>query len=85
MTLLFLYVNDNVENINSSIRLFVDDTSLYFIVDNYVEAANQLNSDLSKIHQWATKWLVKCNPAKLESVIFSRNTTNHTTTLFYLT
>ncbi|MEW8548773.1 MAG: hypothetical protein AB2693_35180, partial [Candidatus Thiodiazotropha sp.] len=33
---------------------------------------NQLNSDLSKIHQWATKWLVKFNPAKSESVIFSR-------------
>ena len=37
-----------------------------------VEAANQLNSDLSKIHQWATKWLVKFNPAKSETVIFSR-------------
>ena len=60
-----------VEDINSSIRLYADDTSLYIIVDNPVEAANKLNSDLSKIHQWATKWLVK-NPAKSESVIFPR-------------
>ena len=67
-----LYINDIVENINSSIRLFADDTSLYIIVDNPTEAANQLNSDLSKIHQWATKWLVKFNSAKSESVIFSR-------------
>ena len=59
-----LYINDIVENINSSIRLFADDTSLYIIVGNPTEAANQLNSDLSKIHQWATKWLVKFNPAK---------------------
>ena len=53
--LFLLYINDIVENINSSIRLFADDTSLYIIVDNPVEAANQLSSDLSKIHQWATK------------------------------
>ena len=70
--LFLLYINDIVEDINSSIRLFADDTSLYIIVDNPVEAANQLNSDLSKIHLWATKWLVKFNPAKSESVIFSR-------------
>ena len=70
--LFLLYINDIVENINSSIRLFADDTSLYIIVDNPVEAANQLNSNLSKFHQWATKWLVKFNPAKSETVIFSR-------------
>ena len=72
--LFLLYINDIVENINSSIRLFADDTSLYIIVDNPTEAANQLNSDLSKIHQWATKWLVKFNPAKSESVIFFQET-----------
>ena len=44
--LFLLYINDIVENINSSIRLFADDTSLYIIVDNPNEAANQLNSDL---------------------------------------
>ena len=70
--LFLLYINDIVEDIDSSIRLFADDTSLYIIVDNPVEAANQLNSDLLKIHLSATKWLVKFNPAKSESVIFSR-------------
>ena len=70
--LFLLYINDIVENINSSIRLFADDTTLYIIVDNPVQAANQLNSDLLKIHQWATKWLVTFNPSKSESVIFSR-------------
>ena len=70
--LFLLYINDIVEDIDSSIRLFADDTSLYIIVDNLVEASNQLNSDLLKIHLWATKWLVKFNPAKSESVIFSR-------------
>ena len=43
---------------NSFIRLFADDTSLYIIVDNPFQAAEQLHSDLEKIHRWAAKWLV---------------------------
>ena len=71
--LLFLvYINDIVENINSSIRLFADDTSLYIIVDDPINASNQLNNDLYKIHLWAKKWLVSFNPVKSESMIFSR-------------
>ena len=72
--LFLLFINDIVENINSSIRLFADDTTLYIIVDNPLHAANQLNSDLSKIHQWATKWLVTFNPSKSESIIFFKKT-----------
>lgn len=67
-----MYINDIVEDINSCIRLFADDTSLYIIVDNPADAADELNSDLLKIHQWATKWLVTFNPAKSESIVFSR-------------
>ena len=70
--LFLLYINDIVESINSSIRLFADDTTLYIIVDNPLHAANQLNFDLSKIHQWATNWLVTFNQSKSESIIFSR-------------
>ncbi|MES9992730.1 MAG: reverse transcriptase family protein, partial [Candidatus Thiodiazotropha sp.] len=71
--LLFLvYINDIVENINSKIRLFADDTSLYIIVDDPLEAAQTLNSDMEKIHEWASKWLVTFNPSKSESLLFSR-------------
>ena len=81
--LFLLYINDIVENINSSIKLFADDTSLYIIVDNPTEAATQLNSDLAKIHQWATKRLVRFNPAKSESVIFARTHNKPYHPLFY--
>ena len=48
--LLFLvFINDIVEEINSSIRLFADDTSLYIIVDDPLDAAIKLNADLSRI------------------------------------
>jgi hypothetical protein len=61
--LLFLiYINDIVTDIQSPIRLFADDTSLYIIVDNPSISANILNNDLSKINNWAQQWLVTFNP-----------------------
>ena len=71
--LLFLiYINDIVEDIHCDIRLFADDTSLYIVVEDPLTASQMLNSDMAKIHQWANKWLVKFNPAKSESMLFSR-------------
>ena len=52
--LLFLvYINDIVQEINSTIRLFADDTSLYIIVESPEEAANTINQDLNRISAWA--------------------------------
>ena len=71
--LLFLiYINDIVDDIGSVIRLFADDTSLYLVVDNPIDAANVLHSDFNKIHLWAKKWLVTFNPSKSECLLFSR-------------
>ena len=66
------YINDMVADMNSSIKLFADDASLYMIVDDPVDAAEILNTDLAKIHDWSMKWQVKCNPDKTESMIVSR-------------
>ena len=78
--LLFLvYINDIVSDIDSSIRLFADDTTLYVIVDNPQHAAHRLNSDLQTINNWASTWLVSFNPDKTESLLISRkqNKRNH--------
>ena len=50
--LFLLYINDIDEDIHSTIRLFADDTSLYIIFDDTIQAADQLNLDLAKIHHW---------------------------------
>ena len=76
--LLFLiYINDIVRNINSSIRLFADDTSLHIIVENTIQAATVLNSDLSQIYTWVSNWLVTFNQSKTELLLFSSKVLNH--------
>ena len=66
------YINDIVYAVNSNIRLFADDTSLYIIVEDPITASTTLNNDLASIHSWSQSWLVSFNPEKTESIIFSR-------------
>ena len=70
--LLFLiYINDIVNELQASVRLFADDTSLYIIVENPNTAATILNHDLNRIDTWAAQWLVDFNAAKTISQILS--------------
>jgi hypothetical protein len=70
--LLFLiYVNDLILDINSTIKLFADDTFLYIVVENATNAAEMINSDLTKINELSKQWLVKFNPSKPECLTIS--------------
>ena len=65
--LLFLvYINDIVKNIDSTVKLFADDTSMYLSLGDTVERSRLLNSDLRKIINWSQKWKVHFNPLKTE-------------------
>ena len=73
--LLFLvYFNNIVENIESGINLFANDTSLSLVVRNPSDAGMTLQDDINKINNWEESWLVKLNPAKSESLVISRKT-----------
>ena len=75
--LLFLiFINDIVLDIETNIRLFADDTSLYIIAETPQSTALKLNNDLSKIKARASKWLVIFNPSKSESLLISRKRSN---------
>ena len=74
--LLFLiFIDDITHSVdNCSIRLFADDTCLFITVDNRVDAANLINTDLGHISEWANTWLVNFSPAKTKDMIVSNKT-----------
>ena len=61
--LLFLtYINDLPNGLNSNVKLFADYTSRFSVVHNITDSANLLNSDLSKINEWALQRKMSFNP-----------------------
>ena len=76
--LLFLiYINDLSNGLNSNVKLFADDASLFSLVHNITNSANLLNSDLSKISAWALQWKMSFNPdptKQAQEIIFIRKT-----------
>ena len=74
--LLFLiYINDIPDDLSTTAKLFADDTSLFSIVQNVNISASHLNSDLSRISNWAFQWKMSSDsdPSKqAQETIFSR-------------
>ena len=52
---ILIYSNDLPNGLYSNVKLFADDTSLFSVVHNVTDSANLLNSDLSKINEWAVQ------------------------------
>ena len=76
--LIFLiYKNDLPENLQSTVKLFADDTSSFSTVYEPNISASQQKSDLKKISHWAYKWKMNFNSylsKQAQEVIFSRKT-----------
>ena len=67
--LLFLvFINDVVDNIKPDVNLFADDTSLLNIIDQVMASYAMVNSDLVKLADWASQWLVTFNAKKTVSL-----------------
>ena len=70
-----IYIHDLSDGLNANPKLFADDTSLFSVVQNINSTANDLNSDLMKISEWASQWKMTFNPdpkKQAQEVIFSR-------------
>ena len=70
-----IYINDLSEIIESTVKLFADDTALFSVVHNNSTLAEVLNRDLQKISEWAHKWKMSFNPdvrKQAQEVTFSR-------------
>ena len=76
--LLFLIcINDLPENLQSTVKLFADDKSLFSTMYEPNISASQLESDLKKLSHWAYKWKMNFNPdlsKQAQEVIFHLHT-----------
>ena len=58
--LLFLiYINDLSNYLSSNCKLFVNDTSLFSVVNNSHTSAATLRQDLNAITNWAFQWKMR--------------------------
>ena len=67
--------DDLTDGLSSNTKLFADDTSLFSVIHDSVITTLELNSDLSRIKQWAFQWKMSFNPdpnKQAQEVIFSR-------------
>jgi Reverse transcriptase (RNA-dependent DNA polymerase)/Endonuclease-reverse transcriptase len=65
--LFILYINDITDDIESGIGLYADDCALFREI-NKSSDAEKLQSDLNKITDWSTKWLLPLNIDKCKSM-----------------
>ena len=71
--LLFLiYIDDIVQNIESEIFLFADDTSILETISDPILSFEKINRDLTKLDIWSKQWLVNFNPSKTKYIVFSK-------------
>jgi hypothetical protein len=71
--LMFLiYINDISVDLSSNIRLYADDTILFFSGEDEAEYFAPLQNDLISIDAWSDKWIVGFNPKKTENLLVSR-------------
>ena len=71
--LYLVYINDIVNEIESDIFLFADDTSILHKINglNAQKSIDTINGDLSKLFEWLKQWHVTFNPKKTTYMIFS--------------
>ena len=57
--------------IESSMNLFADDTSLLEPILDVLEYEQRINRDLDRLTKWASQWLVTFNPPKTVHLLVS--------------
>ena len=81
--LFIIFINDIVQEIESDILIFADDTTILASGLDPAETAAQLNRDLSRISAWANKWKISFNPMKSKDMIFSNKMLNNSPPLIF--
>ena len=77
--LFIIYINDLPDNIQSTCKIFADDTSLFSHVFDKYKSQSELNIDLQIISNWAFQWKMQFNPdpnKQAQEVYFSKKSNN---------
>ena len=67
-----IFINDLLDNIRSSVRLFADDCVLYRNI-HFRQDCLILQEDLTSLGQWEADWQMKFNVAKCHSMRVTRH------------
>ena len=81
--LFIIYINDIINDLESEIFIFADDTSLLATGDDPAETAALINRDLSKINEWSKMWKVTFNAGKSKDIIFSNKVLNNSPPIIF--
>ncbi|CAM5148917.1 unnamed protein product [Eretmochelys imbricata] len=72
-----LFINDLEKGVNSEVAKFADDTKLLKIVKTKADC-EEVQKDLTKLSDWATKWQMKFNVDKCKVMHIGKNNPNYT-------
>ncbi|CAM5167759.1 unnamed protein product [Natator depressus] len=75
-----IFINDLEKGVNSEVAKFVDDTKLLKIVKSQADC-EELQKDLTKMGDWATKWQMKFNVDKCKVMHIGKHNPNYTYTM----
>ena len=60
--LFLVYMSDLSDNLESNVKLFVDDASIFSVVCDHINTSQKLNNDLGKVSIWTNKSKMSFNP-----------------------
>ena len=71
-----VFVNDLLDEIQSSGKLFADDAKLYRRIKGHADK-KIVQNDPDKLHEWSNKWLLKFNEENCKVMHVGRNNPGH--------
>ena len=71
-SLFLFYINDIEDNMESTVRLFADDTIVSLAIYS-TQDAESLQNDLNKLGIWERKWHMEFDPEKFQALTITRN------------
>ena len=79
-TLFIYYINDMPDIIDCLIKIFADDTKLYYAADT-PESVTKLQNNINRLTNWANDWQLKFNESKCKVLHLGKNNMNFNYTM----